>query len=207
MLDQNTDRLWYVIGAVLIGAAIILMLNGTVPDLFAQVAGIYEEKTEEAMSGAEHIVLGENLLNDSENGVGETFHRVEWPGWDYRLYSLPFDEYDIEPGDTFTFSFYVDNPTHEVAAFLQARDATNRKFVQSPNGNVIQPGESGVTSITWTVPEKTNSAVNETDRTPAEPVILYASIRDTNNWNRYERRTTATYNNAQIRKHEGLGGD
>lgn len=55
MLDQNTDRIWYVIGAVLIGAAIILILNGTVPDLFGQVASTYEEKTEEAMNGAEKL--------------------------------------------------------------------------------------------------------------------------------------------------------
>lgn len=54
ILDQNTDRLWYVIGAVLIGAAIVLLLNGTVPDLFAQVAGSYEEKTEEATNAIEN---------------------------------------------------------------------------------------------------------------------------------------------------------
>lgn len=46
MLDQNTDRLWYVIGAVLIGAAIILLLNGSAPQIFAQVAGTYEDLTE-----------------------------------------------------------------------------------------------------------------------------------------------------------------
>jgi len=59
MLDQNTDRMWYVIGAVLIGAAILLLLNGTAPDLFAQVAGTYEEKTEEATASADEI--GDNL--------------------------------------------------------------------------------------------------------------------------------------------------
>lgn len=55
MLDQNTDRLWYVIGAVLVGAAILLLLNGSAPNLFAQVAGTYEELTEEATSGAESL--------------------------------------------------------------------------------------------------------------------------------------------------------
>lgn len=47
MLDQNTDRIWYVIGAVLIGAAIILLLNGTAPNLFAQVAGTMKDHTDE----------------------------------------------------------------------------------------------------------------------------------------------------------------
>jgi len=55
MLDQNTDHTWYMIGAVLVGAAILLLLNGTVPDLFAQVAGTYEEKTEEATASADEI--------------------------------------------------------------------------------------------------------------------------------------------------------
>lgn len=55
MLDQNTDRIWYVIGAVLIGAAVILIFNGAVPSLFGQVANTYEEKTEEATNGAEKL--------------------------------------------------------------------------------------------------------------------------------------------------------
>ena len=38
MLDQNTDRLWYVIGAVLIGAAIIFGMNTLMPEAFASVS-------------------------------------------------------------------------------------------------------------------------------------------------------------------------
>ena len=37
MLDQNTDRMWYVIGAVLIGAAIIFGMNTLMPNAFASV--------------------------------------------------------------------------------------------------------------------------------------------------------------------------
>lgn len=46
MLDQNTDRMWYVIGAVIIGAAIILILNGTAPQLFASVGDAFQSKLE-----------------------------------------------------------------------------------------------------------------------------------------------------------------
>lgn len=63
MLDQNTDRIWYVIGAVLIGAAIILIANGTLPDLFGQVADTYGEKTEEAAGAMEEMVTGEPVEN------------------------------------------------------------------------------------------------------------------------------------------------
>lgn len=38
MLDQNTDRMWYVIGAVLIGAAIIFAANALFDGvIFAQI--------------------------------------------------------------------------------------------------------------------------------------------------------------------------
>lgn len=47
MLDQNTDRMWYVIGAVIIGAAIIFILNGMIPELFASVGGTFQDKTKE----------------------------------------------------------------------------------------------------------------------------------------------------------------
>ena len=42
MLDQNTDRMWYVIGAVLIGAAIIFGMNTLMPNAFASVSESFE---------------------------------------------------------------------------------------------------------------------------------------------------------------------
>lgn len=49
MLDQNTDRMWYVIGAVIVGAAIIFLVNSSFPQLFASVGDTFKEKTEESM--------------------------------------------------------------------------------------------------------------------------------------------------------------
>lgn len=78
MLDQNTDRMWYVIGAVIIGAAIILILNGTAPDLFASIGESFKEKTEEAISVIDSIdpMYGENLLSEyviyDHNDLGAT---------------------------------------------------------------------------------------------------------------------------------------
>ena len=42
LLDQNTDRMWYVIGAVLIGAAIIFGMNTLMPEAFASVTQNFE---------------------------------------------------------------------------------------------------------------------------------------------------------------------
>jgi len=48
MLDQNTDRMWYVIGAVVLGAAILLLLNSTAPEVFASVGGTMTDVTDRA---------------------------------------------------------------------------------------------------------------------------------------------------------------
>ena len=42
MLDQNTDRMWYTIGAVLIGAAIIFGANSLFPSAFASISYNFE---------------------------------------------------------------------------------------------------------------------------------------------------------------------
>lgn len=42
MLDQNTDRMWYVIGALVVGAGIILLANKMMPEVFANVTGTFE---------------------------------------------------------------------------------------------------------------------------------------------------------------------
>ena len=51
MLDQNSDRMWYVIGALVVGAGIILLANKTFPQLFA--------KTSEAFGGVSNAAIEE----------------------------------------------------------------------------------------------------------------------------------------------------
>ena len=47
MLDQNTDRMWYVIGAVLIGAAIIFGMNTLMPEAFASVGELFMDLSDD----------------------------------------------------------------------------------------------------------------------------------------------------------------
>ena len=42
MLDQHTDRMWFVIGALVVGAGIILLANNMIPEMFAKVTGSME---------------------------------------------------------------------------------------------------------------------------------------------------------------------
>ena len=37
MLDQNTDRMWFVIGALVVGAGIILLANKLFPTMFETI--------------------------------------------------------------------------------------------------------------------------------------------------------------------------
>ena len=63
MLDQNTDRMWYVIGAVIVCAAIIFLLNSTMPNLFASVGDTFTNKTEEVTD------LVPDIGNEMTDGV------------------------------------------------------------------------------------------------------------------------------------------
>lgn len=94
MLDQNTDRMWYVIGAVLIGAAIVLILNGSVPDLFGQVASTYEEKTEEATGAMEAVVAGESTGGQHDSLEG---YLLSTYGTHPNLEHINITEYEYVP--------------------------------------------------------------------------------------------------------------
>lgn len=58
MLDQNTDRMWFVIGALVVGAGIILLANKVMPEIFAKVGRSFEnivESTVDEIKGAMKI--------------------------------------------------------------------------------------------------------------------------------------------------------
>lgn len=46
MLDQNTDRMWFVIGALIVGAGVILIANKTMPEIFANIAETFYSASE-----------------------------------------------------------------------------------------------------------------------------------------------------------------
>ena len=53
MLDQNTDRMWYVIGALVVGAGIILLANKAMPEIFASVTDMFSNVVGEGVAGIE----------------------------------------------------------------------------------------------------------------------------------------------------------
>lgn len=77
MLDQNTDRMWFVIGALVIGAGIILLANKTMPELFANVSNSLSSVTNEGIGNAGSLmVYGEVETAPAKNTL-KAFGR-EW---------------------------------------------------------------------------------------------------------------------------------
>lgn len=63
MLDQNTDRMWYVIGAVIVGAGIILLANKMLPEVFANITDNMKGITDDATDEIDNIKVAKvNLL-------------------------------------------------------------------------------------------------------------------------------------------------
>src|SRR5699024_8856545 len=63
MLDQNTDRMWYVIGAVLIGAAIIFGMNTLMPEAFASVGSSFNDVIDVISNNVKNIAEEDNPNN------------------------------------------------------------------------------------------------------------------------------------------------
>ena len=66
MLDQNTDRMWFVIGAVIVGAAIIFIANGSLPTLFASVSDSFEESSAKATEVVEDMSPNVDYISDAQ---------------------------------------------------------------------------------------------------------------------------------------------
>ena len=66
MLDQNTDRMWYVIGALVVGAGIILLANKTMPDVFASVSKSFEQPLNSAIGQLRELANTKNLYTNGD---------------------------------------------------------------------------------------------------------------------------------------------
>lgn len=71
MLDNNTDRMWFVIGALVVGAGIILVTNKAFPEVYASVLNQYESLTNQGVKDTKNIKVYANLLTPEEE-------KTEW---------------------------------------------------------------------------------------------------------------------------------
>lgn len=70
MLDQNTDRMWFVIGALVVGAGIILLANKAMPEVFASAADSFKGATDKVTLALEAEALKVDVISDGYYTVG-----------------------------------------------------------------------------------------------------------------------------------------
>lgn len=149
MLDQNTDRLWYVIGAILVGAAIVLLLNGAAPQLFASVGDTFEDVWGSTEDDIQQITGKENLLEfGSMEMEGGYYITPDGSVWGYenqdeflRHEDLApiFEEYG--PDQTYTLSFEMKSKDtskqDQMRVYMQTSSGTKYDFI----GEVVDVSE------------------------------------------------------------------
>ncbi len=145
MLDQNTDRMWYVIGAIVIGAAIIAMGLNIYSDSFNSV----EDNFAELALNVDILSIGRvNLLNHTdvkiEGGMSYSeSHVIEgldfpkpWGAEFLRHVDLaPIfeDEYGGLLDATYTLSFDLKSKdigrNDKMYVYMQSNDGTKYSFI------------------------------------------------------------------------------
>lgn len=107
MLDQNTDRMWYVIGALVVGAGIILLANKALPEVFANVTKSFKGVAEEGISAVENLDNRNYFyLKDFENRMFS----------DNKNTLFYYIELELEPNTTYTASTNAPISTNEFSS-------------------------------------------------------------------------------------------
>ena len=144
MLDQNTDRMWYVIGALVVGAGIILLANKAMPEFFANVTSSFSEVVSGATSKVE--ILGRNnLINPStliqsryvSESTGKVLGEGDTPGASGSGYYHVLTEFiPVTPGVTYRLTSN-DGVWYTRYAFYDS----NKEFIAGSGGKVNHKAE------------------------------------------------------------------
>jgi|SRR5699024_8379175 len=120
MLDQNTDRMWYVIGAVLIGAAIIFGMNTLMPNAFASVTELFEDTTSQVRVDISYNT--KNLINSDDVTKGAGLN-VSTGDLSYGAANPHHAYSDYMPvGEHQSYTFYIPGHKHTTALVFYDRD-------------------------------------------------------------------------------------
>lgn len=158
MLDQNTDRMWFVIGALVIGAGIILLANKTMPEVFAnvtkQMKNITNSATDEIDNG---MFPNPNIAKNSSydwqtySGSSSKYSKTIGENW------FNLEEEGLKPGDKITFSFDYDFGTD---TYVPRLNFSPYPYETDDEREIARVGKrltgSGHYSYTITVPNNTN---------------------------------------------------
>lgn len=124
MLDQNTDRMWYVIGALVVGAGLILLANKTMPEVFAKVGKTFEGITDNTIANlddefkATPVKNGKNLIMNPDIINGRANHEGSGVAVLMKDEAEPY--YRVTPdSDKFVSTFWRDNGVNNDEVFSE----------------------------------------------------------------------------------------
>jgi uncharacterized protein YjbI with pentapeptide repeats len=118
---------------------------------------VTETKYNEGISGLRQDI--ENIQVGGRNYLLNTTDELKYVtfgGWDNYLQTVRFYKTDLKPGDIVTGRVYLKPETQDAKLHLDFRDSNNSTYVQF-FGNLIKAGAEGYSTVTVTIPEKTNS--------------------------------------------------
>lgn len=198
MLDQNTDRMWYVIGALVVGAGIILLANKAMPEVFANVADAFKGVADESTKSASKLKVQQgNLINAADAmRVWDADTNTNFWGYEFvRTTNLApiVDAYDINQRYTLRFDIKSLDTSEYDAVYVYSQNGNAAKYELRVDGNgstSIKVTEDWQTITIKDVYFKPSGTYNQTDdsylsfygkyKTGNSPIIknLHLSLQD-----------------------------
>ena len=125
MLDQNTDRMWFVIGALVVGAGIILVANKSIPDIFSKVTDQFKSVTEQGTESIKNIhpyvnLIPAELSNKEWTSNGEFTRTVDLAGI--------IDERGLDQRYTLTFDIKTEDNTNRDNIIVYIQNGLNNRY-------------------------------------------------------------------------------
>lgn len=136
MLDQNTDRMWFVIGALVVGAGIILLANNIMPEVFANVTKSFDEPRK-----AGSIALAEQFGKK----IVEDYNTYSIKGSSHVTFS-PHKNLPLKAGEKYTLIFDVKS---ETATYLESVFINMKISSLSPNIPISTEWKRVAVSFEW----------------------------------------------------------
>lgn len=186
MLDQNTDRMWYVIGALVVGAGIILLANQFMPEVFANITKSFTGTTDDATSEVENMAVykgtdGINRVDKYRANVAINWSNGQDNVVDPYWYEgdVSIDYIPVKPGETYKIWIDPLNPSVYTSSLRGGLYYNKNKeyigsYYQQDINKIVVPD----TDASYDYPEKPN---NVTDRTPAYVRFSFDHLLDVTN--------------------------
>ena len=158
MLDQNTDRMWFVIGALVVGAGIILLANKAMPQIFASVTESFENVSNPATDVVTYklgqktsIPFSMDVIRPTPSAEKSVFTRlsptqIRFQTTDVYDSGIYFPDEYFKIGETYTITFDIRKLSGEIEGLGGHLLLTDNVDVRI-DGQIVEEWEKGSGSV------------------------------------------------------------